>query len=116
MRRGVDRARLARLGILRRALPSELLSGADRARIARVVWGSPPAPAPEPTPERSPGHSLSDATVRATLCAITRPDRYVTLLLHSMIQTIEIQNYVNVSTHPKTFHSYKFLTEHFFFF
>ncbi|KAJ8713167.1 hypothetical protein PYW08_008471 [Mythimna loreyi] len=75
VRRGVDRARLARLGLLRRALPSELLSGADRARIAHVVWGAPPPPPTPPAPPRSPGHSLSDATVRATLCAITRPDR-----------------------------------------
>ncbi|CAH1641328.1 unnamed protein product [Spodoptera littoralis] len=71
----VERARLARLGVLRAARPSELLSSADRARIARAVWGEPPAPARPPSPPSSPGHSLSAAAVRATLCAITRPDR-----------------------------------------
>ncbi|CAB3256774.1 unnamed protein product [Arctia plantaginis] len=71
VRRGVDRARLARLGVLRRALPSELLSRADRARIAAAVWGA--APPPEPRAPASPGHSLSAAAVRATLCAIAPP-------------------------------------------
>lgn len=76
LRRSLDRAKLARLGLLRRALPSELLSRADRARIAAAVWGGPRDPSPEsPTPPTSPGHSLSDAIVRATLCAITKPDK-----------------------------------------
>ncbi|XP_063896394.1 PHD finger protein 12 isoform X2 [Helicoverpa armigera] len=76
LRRSLDRAKLARLGLLRRALPSELLSRADRARIAAAVWGGPRDPRPEsPTPPTSPGHSLSDAIVRATLCAITKPDK-----------------------------------------
>ncbi|XP_075983534.1 uncharacterized protein LOC142981473 [Anticarsia gemmatalis] len=73
VRRSLDRGRLARLGLVRRALPSELLSRADRARIATAVWGAPPPPAP--APPRSPGHSLCDAAVRATLCAIAPPDR-----------------------------------------
>lgn len=73
VRRSVDRARLARLGLARRALPSELLSAADRARIARKVWGAPP-PQPPPPPPR-PAGDLCDATVRATLCAISRNDR-----------------------------------------
>ncbi|KPJ12927.1 PHD finger protein 12 [Papilio machaon] len=46
---GVERARLARLGVRRAALPSELLARADRERIARLVWGAPP-PAPQATP------------------------------------------------------------------
>lgn len=69
----VERARLARLGVLRAVRPSELLSPADRARIAARVWGAAPPPMPPAPP--SPGHSLSAAAVRATLCAITRPDR-----------------------------------------
>ncbi|KPI95979.1 PHD finger protein 12 [Papilio xuthus] len=46
---GVERARLARLGVRRAALPSELLARADRERIARLVWGAPPPP-PQATP------------------------------------------------------------------
>ncbi|XP_068623672.1 PHD finger protein 12 [Battus philenor] len=69
--RGVDRARLARLGVRRAALPSELLARADRERIARLVWGSPPAAA-----QPSPRVSLQPAVpVRATLCPV-KPDRH----------------------------------------
>uniref|UniRef100_A0A2A4JBM7 FHA domain-containing protein n=1 Tax=Heliothis virescens TaxID=7102 RepID=A0A2A4JBM7_HELVI len=60
----------------RAALRRSLLSRADRARIAAAVWGGPRDPRPDsPTPPPSPGHSLSDAIVRATLCAITKPDK-----------------------------------------
>lgn len=72
-RRGVDRARLARLGLVRRA-PSELLSRADRARIAAVVWGAAP-PQPAPDSPRTPDTILGTTAVRATLCHIAPHDR-----------------------------------------
>ncbi|CAH2051599.1 unnamed protein product, partial [Iphiclides podalirius] len=75
--RGVDRARLARLGVRRAALPSELLPRADRDRIARLVWGAPPPPPPPPAPDaarRPRAPPLPHVPVRATLCPV-KPDR-----------------------------------------
>ncbi|CAH0714029.1 unnamed protein product, partial [Brenthis ino] len=66
--RGASRARLARLGLTRAALPSELLARADRERIAALVWGAPPAPAP-PAPA-APARDLATALVRAALCEV----------------------------------------------
>ncbi|XP_064074242.1 PHD finger protein 12 [Vanessa tameamea] len=72
--RGASRARLARLGVRRGALPSELLARADRERIAALVWGpAPPPPEPRPLPP-PPGLDLADALVKAALCEVLRPD------------------------------------------
>ncbi|CAK1590615.1 unnamed protein product [Parnassius mnemosyne] len=74
--RGVDRARLARLGVRRAQLPSELLARADRERIARLVWGAPPParrPGPPPAPPAPP--AARDLPVRATLCPV-KPGRH----------------------------------------
>ncbi|KAJ0172882.1 hypothetical protein K1T71_011058 [Dendrolimus kikuchii] len=78
--RSVDRTRLAKHGFKHVALPSELLSRTDRERIARAVWGGGGAGggargAGGASPPPSPGHSLSDACVRATLCQVHRPAR-----------------------------------------
>ncbi|XP_039752689.1 PHD finger protein 12 [Pararge aegeria] len=74
--RGATRARLAKLGVRRLPLPSELLPRADRERIAAVVWG--PAPPPAPTPVPKPPHpalDLADALVKAALCELKPPAR-----------------------------------------
>ncbi|GBP60093.1 PHD finger protein 12 [Eumeta japonica] len=70
--RSIDRGRLARYGFRHVALPSQLLSRADHERIARAVWGAPPDEPDDELPS-SPGHSLSDTTVKATLCPVERP-------------------------------------------
>lgn len=80
--RHLTRGALAAHGFRHVSLPSELLSRADRERIARSVWGAAPAPrpppraapraAPSPPPPRA--RALSDACVRATLCAINSMD------------------------------------------
>ncbi|XP_013149241.1 PREDICTED: PHD finger protein 12 [Papilio polytes] len=67
---GAERARLARLGVRRAALPSELLARADRERIARLVWGAPP-PAPDtPPPPPSPAALQPRLPVRAVLTPV----------------------------------------------
>ncbi|XP_037292564.1 PHD finger protein 12 [Manduca sexta] len=70
VRRGVSRARLARHGFRHVALPSQLLSRADRDRIAAAVLGAPPrhrARDDEPAQIRD---KMADACVRAALCAV----------------------------------------------
>lgn len=71
--RGASRARLARLGVRRGALPSELLARADRERIAALVWG--PAPPPPRAPPPPPALDLADALVKAALCEVLRPTK-----------------------------------------
>lgn len=70
--RSIDRNQLTRYGFKHIALPSELLSREDHERIARTIWGTPTENSNQ-SPPLSPGHSLSDATVRATLCPVERP-------------------------------------------
>ncbi|KAL0867478.1 hypothetical protein ABMA27_008264 [Loxostege sticticalis] len=66
------RTALARHALATRgeALPSALLSAADRRRIAQAVWGRPPADPPTPPMTPTPP---ADAYVRATLSAIEDP-------------------------------------------
>ncbi|KAI8442500.1 hypothetical protein MSG28_005989 [Choristoneura fumiferana] len=65
----IPRARLAKHGFKHVALPSELLSRAERERIARAVWGAaPPPPRPHaPAPSHAPH--------RAAACPVLRPGR-----------------------------------------
>ncbi|XP_026314597.1 PHD finger protein 12 [Hyposmocoma kahamanoa] len=72
--RSISRAKLAKYGFKHVALPSELLSRNERERISRAVWGLAEV-GQSPLPPASPGHSLSDAVVRATLCPVIRPAR-----------------------------------------
>lgn len=86
--RGASRARLARLGVRRGALPSELLARADRERIAALVWGpAPPPPPPRPLPP-PPALDLADALVKAALCEVLRlPIELVHL--HTLLYTTD---------------------------
>ncbi|KAI5642217.1 PHD finger protein 12 MRG binding domain-containing protein [Phthorimaea operculella] len=74
VQRSIDRHKLAKYGFKHVALPSELLSRGERERISRAVWGA--ASSLSPPPPASPGHSLSDAVVKATVCAVLRPARH----------------------------------------
>ncbi|CAH2094157.1 unnamed protein product [Euphydryas editha] len=86
--RGAARARLARLGVRRGALPSELLARADRERIAALVWG----PAPPPPPPRAlpppPALELADALVRAALCEVLRAPHELVLSPSYLLDTL----------------------------
>ncbi|XP_063368813.1 PHD finger protein 12 [Cydia amplana] len=53
------------------ALPSELLTRAERERIARAVWGAAPPPPRVPTREGPP-----EAVLRAAACPVLRPGRF----------------------------------------
>ncbi|XP_052752130.1 PHD finger protein 12 [Galleria mellonella] len=79
VRRSLARARLQRHGLRRVPLPSELLSAAERQRIAAAVWGPPPPappppPPPPPPPSAPPAHALH-LPPRAALAAVHRPSR-----------------------------------------
>ncbi|XP_063628671.1 PHD finger protein 12 [Cydia splendana] len=66
----IPRARLARHGYQHVALPSELLSRAERERIARAVWGAMPPPQRVPKVEGPP-----EAVLKAAACPVLRPSR-----------------------------------------
>ncbi|XP_061723015.1 uncharacterized protein LOC133529335 [Cydia pomonella] len=66
----VPRARLARHGFQHVALPSELLSRAERERIARAVWGAAPPPRVLEAPE-----GPAEAVLKAAACPVLRPSR-----------------------------------------
>ncbi|CAG9559357.1 unnamed protein product [Danaus chrysippus] len=65
-----SRASLAKLGVKTVPLPSDLLAREDRDRIARLVWGSAPAPPPAPAPREQ----LANSLVRAVLCQVKSLD------------------------------------------
>lgn len=94
--KSIDKSSLSRYGFRHVALPSELLSQSDMERIAKEVAGAvapkeevlrlrmipanftgPPGVPTVPTPT-APMPSLSALPVRATLCPVERPARFLT--------------------------------------
>ncbi|XP_038217535.1 PHD finger protein 12 [Zerene cesonia] len=65
---GAGRAHLARLGVRLAPRPSDLLARADRERIARLVWGAAPPPAPRAAPPAAP-HAPHAYRPEAPACA-----------------------------------------------